>query len=227
MSLKDCTRRIQKTLNRKHGATLKEDGGYGMKTASEIEAALIISGDSIQDEKAILEITHNELPDNCYSRRALESPTGIVVHYVSAWYAARDRWADLETIFTQTHELNLPGAGRGDVLPVSEDARAYASYHYVIGREGEVWHMTPLDRQAYHAGKSTWAGRDHCNRWTFGVALVAHPDPDYTEAQYEALAALVDVLKAEYSITEIFGHDECAPDRKVDPGPAFDWARVR
>ncbi len=127
MSLKDCTRRIQRLLNRKHGATLTEDGGWGAKTAAEVEAALIVSGESMPEEKTILEIIERPLPDNCYSWRTLLEPTGVVVHFVSAWYAARDRWSDLDTIHTQTRELNLPGAGRGDVLEVSEEARVYAS----------------------------------------------------------------------------------------------------
>lgn len=43
----------------------------------------------------------------------------------------------------------------------------------------------------------------------------------YTEKQMQACEELCEALQAKYGITEILGHEEIAPDRKKDPGPAF------
>jgi N-acetylmuramoyl-L-alanine amidase len=49
----------------------------------------------------------------------------------------------------------------------------------------------------------------------------------YPEEQFEAARHLVEVLIASYGINDIVGHDDIAPVRKSDPGPAFNMARFR
>ncbi|MDK9696836.1 MAG: N-acetylmuramoyl-L-alanine amidase [Siculibacillus sp.] len=49
----------------------------------------------------------------------------------------------------------------------------------------------------------------------------------YPAAQIEATTEIARRLVAAYGITEILGHDDIAPTRKCDPGPAFDMARFR
>lgn len=49
----------------------------------------------------------------------------------------------------------------------------------------------------------------------------------YTEEQIEATFALCIALCATYQVWEILGHEEIAPGRKDDPGPAFPLDRLR
>ena len=49
----------------------------------------------------------------------------------------------------------------------------------------------------------------------------------YPEAQFAAAVEIARALVAAYGITEIVGHDDIAPARKWDPGPAFDMDRFR
>jgi AmpD protein len=50
----------------------------------------------------------------------------------------------------------------------------------------------------------------------------------FTDAQYGALIRLTNNLLSLYpGITHITGHEDIAPNRKTDPGGAFDWQRIR
>ena len=50
---------------------------------------------------------------------------------------------------------------------------------------------------------------------------------DYTEPQIASALELVSLLCRTYEIREILGHDDIAPGRKRDPGPAFPMANFR
>lgn len=43
----------------------------------------------------------------------------------------------------------------------------------------------------------------------------------YTKEQTDVVFEICELLRQHYAILEILGHDEIAPDRKQDPGPAF------
>ena len=49
----------------------------------------------------------------------------------------------------------------------------------------------------------------------------------YPESQLNFVERLCRLLIREYGIVEIVGHEEIAPDRKVDPGPAFPLDEMR
>lgn len=102
------------------------------------------------------------------------------------------------------------------------------SAHLLIEREGAVTQFVSFDDRAWHAGQSSYQGRTRCNDFSIGIELEGCDDVPYSAAQYEILAAVThSLMKAYPGITpqRITGHSDIAPDRKTDPGPAFDWDR--
>ena len=99
------------------------------------------------------------------------------------------------------------------------------SAHFLIGRDGDLAQFVPCSKRAWHAGKSSWRDREQCNDFSIGIELEGADHVPYEPTQYALLARLARGLKARYPIEEIVAHSDIAPDRKTDPGPAFDWAR--
>lgn len=100
------------------------------------------------------------------------------------------------------------------------------SAHFFIRRSGELIQFVPGDCRAWHAGASSWQGRERCNDFSIGVELEGCDEQCFETAQYETLNRLIAALKQRYPISAIAGHSDIAPGRKTDPGPGFDWTRV-
>jgi AmpD protein len=101
------------------------------------------------------------------------------------------------------------------------------SAHFFIRRDGELIQFVPTDKRAWHAGASAWAGRERCNDFSIGIELEGTDETPFTEPQYRRLDELIEVLRNRYPIADIVGHSDIAPGRKTDPGPCFDWTRIR
>ena len=98
------------------------------------------------------------------------------------------------------------------------------SAHFFIRRDGELVQFVPTEARAWHAGVSSWQGRERCNDFSIGIELEGCDSLPFELCQYERLAELLACLQARYSIAGITGHSDIAPGRKTDPGPYFDWA---
>lgn len=104
------------------------------------------------------------------------------------------------------------------------------SAHLLIRRDGELVQYVPLSERAWHAGVSQFCGREACNDFSIGIELEGSDDCPYTDAQYQRLLPLCQAIMATYpAITpeRIVGHCDIAPGRKTDPGPLFEWERLR
>jgi N-acetyl-anhydromuramoyl-L-alanine amidase len=101
------------------------------------------------------------------------------------------------------------------------------SSHFLIRRDGALLQFVPCAMRAWHAGASSWRGREACNDFSIGIELEGSDAEPFTEPQYAALDSLLKALQARFPIAGIAGHSEIAPSRKTDPGPFFDWLRVR
>jgi AmpD protein len=115
-----------------------------------------------------------------------------------------------------------------DAHPYFDQLRGMrVSAHFVIRRDGAIEQYVSCNERAWHAGVSTFCGRERCNDFSIGIELEGSDRSPFESAQYDALAPLVSVLAARYPIDALAGHSDIAPGRKTDPGPHFDWPRLR
>jgi len=83
--------------------------------------------------------------------------------------------------------------------------------------------------RAWHAGVSYWKGITDVNSASIGIEMVnlghdrnGRPRP-YTAEQVEAVTRLCLDIQSRYDITDVVGHSDVAPTRKIDPGELFPW----
>jgi AmpD protein len=159
---------------------------------------------------------------NCDDRPAGVEPDLIVVHGISLPPGEFDGpWIDL--LFTNT----LPRDAHPYFATVA-DLRVSA--HLLIRRTGEVVQYVPFQRRAWHAGVSSWEGRERCNDFSIGIELEGTDHSPYESTQYAMLARVIVALCRSYprlSPGRLVGHSDVAPGRKSDPGLSFDWPRLR
>ena len=101
------------------------------------------------------------------------------------------------------------------------------SCHFFIRRDGSVIQFVPCHRRAWHAGKSNWQGKEHCNDVSIGIELEGSDSKPFTRTRYQTLVLLTQWLCKHYPIKDIAGHADISPGRKTDPGPYFDWKSYR
>ena len=107
-----------------------------------------------------------------------------------------------------------------------EIAGLKVSAHFFLRRDGRLIQFVSCRSRAWHAGLSTWRGREKCNDFSIGVEIEGTDERPYTQRQYARLRGLARDLAAAFpSLAGVAAHSEIAPGRKTDPGPSFDWSR--
>jgi AmpD protein len=162
------------------------------------------------------------LSPHCDARPAEMLPELIIVHGISL----------------PPNEFGGPWIDRLFTGTLAWDAHPYfrqieglrASAHVVIRRDGQLTQYVPFGERAWHAGVSQYRTRSGCNDFSVGVELEGTDDIAYTDAQYAQLVELIAALIEAYpslSPEHLVGHSDVAPGRKSDPGPYFEWPRLR
>lgn len=161
-------------------------------------------------------------------------------HSPSPNFGPRPTGAEIDLIVI--HSISLPPGVYGgpeveqlftnrldwDAHPYFEQIRGMeVSSHFFVRRDGEVVQFVDADARAWHAGASFWRGRHNCNDDSIGIELEGLEGERFEAAQYTALAQLCTQLVQRYPVRHIAGHEHIAPGRKQDPGPGFDWSRLR
>jgi N-acetyl-anhydromuramoyl-L-alanine amidase len=172
--------------------------------------------------------------------------TGLLIgarQVLSPYHDARPAHADIDLIVV--HGISLPpgefgGPGIDQLFCGNLSAKEHpyfatiaglrVSAHVCINRAGEISQYVPFHRRAWHAGVSTWRGREACNDFSIGIELEGADERPYADVQYSTLAALIISLQMTYpniADDHLVGHCDIAPGRKTDPGVSFDWASLQ
>ncbi len=114
------------------------------------------------------------------------------------------------------------------------------SAHYLVSDQTPplVYRLVDEDQRAWHAGDSSWQGHTQLNASSIGIEIVNPGEvtgtdgqrrfAPYPTAQIDVLITLLQRIVARHGIRRdrIVGHSDIAPQRKLDPGPAFPWQRL-
>ncbi len=139
--------------------------------------------------------------DNFDTRR----PQLIVLHYT-----------EQDSVAQSLHTLRTRNSGG----PVSA--------HYLVGDDGAIYQLVADDHRAWHAGAGSWGTIHELNSASIGIEIDNDGIEPFSEPQVAALLRLLEDLTARHRIpkTEVIGHSDLAPGRKIDPGPLFPWKRL-
>lgn len=103
-----------------------------------------------------------------------------------------------------------------------------ASAHYLIDKDGTVYHLLNDLLRSHHAGASKWGNNTDLNSSSIGIELVNNGYQSFAQAQINSLTSLLRRLKVAYKIPDanFIGHGDIAPTRKADPNWRFPWKEL-
>jgi N-acetylmuramoyl-L-alanine amidase len=115
-----------------------------------------------------------------------------------AWHAGRSAWAGLEGLNSYSIGIELDNAGK--LVKVGQQYQAWFGAFYPESEVVQARHKNE-DQDAY---------------WHV-----------YPEPQMSVALEVARLLVKQYRLKDVVGHDDIAPGRKTDPGPAFRMASFR
>lgn len=127
---------------------------------------------------------------------------GSVVQMVGldrrAWHAGESEWKGTKSLNAHSIGIEIVNAGK-----LRRTARGWVNWAERRIPDEEV-------TEATHRNETAPAG------WH-----------EYTAAQVDTVLSLAVALHAAFGFSEVLGHDDIAPGRKVDPGPLFPMGALR
>jgi N-acetylmuramoyl-L-alanine amidase len=167
---------------------------------SQIDSLLDIA--KIQDTVALADSAGNRVPSEFVStvNFNLRKPNYVIIHHT-----AQDSMQQTLNTFTLV--------------------RTQVSAHYVVGRDGKVYHMLNDYLRSWHAGVSKWGSVTDMNSCSIGIEIDNNGLEPFQEVQMKSLILLLAKLKKAYNIptANFIGHSDIAPGRKTDPSAFFPW----
>ncbi len=74
--------------------------------------------------------------------------------------------------------------------------------HYCIPENGKIYRIVDREREAFHAGRSMWNGREDCDKHSIGIEVVGYHNKPVTLKQIEAIKELVASLQSIYNLKD-------------------------
>ena len=174
------------------------------------------------NDKYILENANYIQSQNCEDRPDHSIIDSIIIHCISLPENEYNN-NNVINLFTNKLDINLHDSFK-------ELKNTKVSSHLFIKRHGELIQFVPLDKKAWHAGKSEYMNRENFNDFSIGIEIEGSVNDSYTDDQYLTLKNTINELKKLFpSIRDsnILGHSDIAPGRKTDPGKYFLWDKIK
>ena len=110
----------------------------------------------------------------------------------------------------------------------SRNSGGRVSSHYLLGKDGKIYQLVSDAKRAWHAGAGSWGAITDVNNASIGIEIDNDGKSPFPDAQIDSLIVLLRDLTTRLRIppTQIIGHSDLAPTRKIDPGPLFPWKRL-
>ena len=172
--------------------------------------------------KYILENANFIESHNCEDRPDHSIIDSIIIHCISL---PENEYNNNNVINLFTNKLDINSHDSFKELKNTK-----VSSHLFIKRHGELIQFVPLDKKAWHAGKSEYMNRENFNDFSIGIEIEGSVNDSYTDDQYLTLKNTINELKKLFpSIRDsnILGHSDIAPGRKTDPGKYFLWDKIK
>lgn len=102
------------------------------------------------------------------------------------------------------------------------------SAHYLVGKDGSLYQLVAEPLRAWHAGAGRWGTISDVNSASIGIELDNNGESPFPPEQVAALLRLLDDVCTRLRIprTQVIGHADLAPARKVDPSRWFPWDQL-
>lgn len=120
-------------------------------------------------------------------------PKGIVLHHTAGAYAGSVAWC------------------------TNKDSKV--SYHCIVNTNGERTVLVGDNSRAWHAGVSSFKGRQHCNQFMLGIAVSGNTNQrELTVDEINSVAewCLRKMKAYKFGIDDITTHAIVSPGRKTD-----------
>jgi N-acetylmuramoyl-L-alanine amidase len=124
--------------------------------------------------------------------------TQLAPFNVKTWHAGISHWDGLSGL--NSHSIGIEMDNAGPLKKVGDKYQAWFGTLYGVGQVLHAKHRLDDESRWWHA---------------------------YTEAQIQRALDLARLLVRHYGLKDVVGHEDIAPDRKRDPGPAFPLEHIR
>ena len=115
------------------------------------------------------------------------------------------------------HTTEAPA--RGSLIKLSDRGEC----HFCVTEEGSIYRIVDRDKEAFHAGRSMWNGKEDVDKFSIGIECVGYHDKPMPIAQIAAIRELVKSLKEMYRLTD----DKVVCHSHVAYGSPNKWQKYR